>query len=290
MIENEKLIYNKNTILKKVSSIIIRTLILICLMWLTLVVYMYFNQDKFVFFPQIINTQEVLSIKKEHKNLEEVTINTQDGNNLCGWLVKGTKSDKSPLIIYFGGNAEEVSNMISETSNIEGWYWALINYRGYGISTGKPSEKDLFSDAETIYDYLYKRSDIDNKKIIVFGRSLGTGVAVHLANSRQINGLILVTPYDSITNVAKEQFPILPINLLFRNKFDSISQVSFIKVPTLVLGAENDEVISIEHARKLVENFKTNCTFKVIDGVGHNTINNSNLYWDYVRNFMKQFN
>lgn len=250
---------------------------------------MYFVQDEQIFFPEPLDVQYVNSFKQENDGVKDLTIKTSDNNTLRGWDVNGTDSQSNkPIIIYFGGNSQEVSNMLETASSFDEWEWLLVNYRGYGQSTGTPSEKNLFDDSVQIYDYVKKTDNMNNRKIFAFGRSLGSGVAAHLASQRQINKLILATPYDSMTNVAQKKYPFLPVSLLLRNKFDSISIASSITSPTLIVAAKNDQTIPIAHAQNLAKALGNKCVFKTIDGVGHDSIMTSPLYMEYIDQFLKQ--
>ncbi len=117
-------------------------------------------------------------------------------------------------MIYFGGNGEEVSWLVPEFSRVPDWAALLVNYRGYGLSEGQPSETKLYRDALALYDRATRRPDIDSGRVIVMGRSLGTGVATYLASQRPVAGVVLISPYDSLVQVAREAYPFLPVNLL----------------------------------------------------------------------------
>lgn len=275
------------------SNRLIKTLLLLIaaytLIIISLSAYMYFVQDEQIFFPEPLDVQYVNSFKQENDGVKDLTIKTSDNNTLRGWDVNGTDSQSNkPIIIYFGGNSQEVSNMLETASSFDEWEWLLVNYRGYGQSTGTPSEKNLFDDSVQIYDYVKKTDNMNNRKIFAFGRSLGSGVAAHLASQRQINKLILATPYDSMTNVAQKKYPFLPVSLLLRNKFDSISIASSITSPTLIVAAKNDQTIPIAHAQNLAKALGNKCVFKTIDGVGHDSIMTSPLYMEYIDQFLKQ--
>jgi len=144
---------------------------------------MYLVQDKLVFMPQPVSEDRRAQIRNRVTSVEEVFLDAQDGTKLHAWHVKG-----EPLIVYFGGNAEEVSWMLEEgPRRVPGAGWLLVDYRGYGASEGAPSEKALSADALRWYDHVSKPS----QRVFVFGRSLGTGVAVHVAAAMQA-GITLV--------------------------------------------------------------------------------------------------
>jgi len=261
------------------------TVFFVLLLYAVSAIYVYLNQDAMIFFPRPIDARLVESLKVQN-NIEELNLRTDDGNTLRGWIVNADPAHKKPLVIYYGGNAEEVSDMISTADQVSGSTWALVNYRGYGSSTGSPSEANLFSDSLLVYDTLSARHDIDTTNISVFGRSLGSGVAVYVAQHRLVSRVLLSTPYDSLTSVAQEQYPYFPIGLLLKNKFDSVARASDIHVPVLILAVGNDKTIPISHAAKLAAAFGRFCTYKIIPGADHNTISNSPSYISSVEDFL----
>ncbi len=180
-------------------------------------------------------------------------------------------------LIYFGGNAEDVSaNLPPFASAFPDHSLYLVNYRGYGGSTGDPSESALVGDANAIYDHLHARYP----EISVMGRSLGTGVAVQLAAAREVHRLVLVTPYDSLANVAGAHFPMFPVALLMRDRFDSASRAPAIRAPVLAVIAGNDEIIPRARSEALVNSFpQSQVRVTLLDGATHNSID---LYPDYL--------
>jgi fermentation-respiration switch protein FrsA (DUF1100 family) len=195
---------------------------------------MYLAQDSLIFHPQPIAESQRLALS-QRGSVESLFIDAADGTRLHAWHVKG-----DPLIIYFGGNAEEVSWMLQEVAGrASGIGWLLVDYRGYGSSGGSPSEAALVRDAVQWYDSVSK----NYKSIYVFGRSLGSGVAVQLAAQRPITGVILVAPFDSLVEVGKRHYPFLPVNWMLRHRFDSVALAPKITSPLLCIVATGDEII-----------------------------------------------
>ncbi len=236
-------------------------------------------QEKLIFFPQSHAPTRHLPAGVENLVIEF------DGIRLAGYL-KRAEPGTDRLIVYFGGNAEEVSGNLSDTARIPGAHWALFNYRGYGNSTGKPSQDALFADGVAIVDELTRRLNVPVEKVILFGRSLGSGVAVHVASKRRIAGLILATPYDSVAKVAKSVYPIFPIALLLRHPFDSLSLARQLETPALFLVAGSDNVIPRKHSRNLFDHWRGEKEWVVIPASDHNDISNSDTYWEAVRRFV----
>jgi len=195
-------------------------------------------------------------------------------------IVLNPEQDSS--IIYFGGNAENVLYSTLDFQQLASNTVYLVNYRGYSGSTGKPTEKGLFSDALAIYD------DIANShtNISVIGRSLGSGVATYLASQRPISKLMLATPFDSLQSIAQAQFWIYPSSIIMQDKYRSIDRVKYIDAQTLILIAENDQIIPYKNSMNLVNAFpKKQVDVKIIKNRGHNDISNSIEYMDALNSF-----
>lgn len=181
-------------------------------------------------------------------------------------------------IVYFGGNAEDVSqNLHSFSRNFPDHALYLLHYRGYGGSTGTPTEQANHADAASLFEIVRAQ----HTDITVIGRSLGSGVAVRLASERPVSRLILITPYDSIEEIAASHYPYLPVRFLLRDRYESGKYAPNIKVPTILLAAENDEVIPRTSTEKLFGRFgKGVASLKTIAGAGHNDLETKSEYFE----------
>jgi len=179
-------------------------------------------------------------------------------------------------VMYFGGNAEAViANGAGFARAFPDATIYLTEYRGFGGSSGQPSESALLADATKIFDYLINQ----HTRISVIGRSLGTGVATYLASVRDIDRLALVTPYDSIEAVAAGRYPIYPIGLMLKDKFPALNYVPEINSPTLILIAEQDRVVPHTHTEALVEAFgDKDVTTVLVPGTTHDSISEATQY------------
>lgn len=179
-------------------------------------------------------------------------------------------------LIYFGGNAEDVSGSLPSLAGAfprHALY--LLHYRGYAGSEGKPSEAALFADALALFDNLQAR----HPNVTVVGRSLGSGVAVHLAGARPVARLVLVTPYDSIAGLAAGQFPLFPVRYLLTDKFESWRYAPRVTAPTTIIAAEHDEVIPRASSNLLLTRFRDGVArLIVVPASGHNTISDHPAY------------
>ena len=178
--------------------------------------------------------------------------------------------DGPRAVLYFGGNAEDVSASLAElAASFPDHAVYALHYRGYGRSTGSPSEAALQADALAVYDHVAsERADIT-----VVGRSLGSGLAVSLAAQRTLSRLVLVTPYDSIEAVAAQQYAVFPVRWLIKDRFDAAALAPQVSAPTTVIIAERDEVIRRARSDALVSRFAPGVAqVVVIAGAGHNTL------------------
>lgn len=204
-----------------------------------------------------------------------------DGEKLKVWVVN---PDRDQAVVYFGGKSEDVHNKaLRVRSQLPTHTGYAVNYRGFGGSSGTPSEQGLFADALNLFDRLKARHD----SIVVIGRSLGTGVATYLASQRPVSRLVLITPYDSVLAVAQRRYPIYPIPLLLEDRFDSTAYAPAVDAPTLMLIAENDRSIPRPHTAALVAAFGDGrVTQTVIADTGHVSISRHPLFWPRIRGFL----
>jgi dienelactone hydrolase len=184
---------------------------------------------------------------------EEASIDTQDGETLHGyWMPAGMGSRGTWL--YFHGNGSSVAGTVdfAKLLHSRGWSVLVVDYRGYGKSTGSPSEWGLAHDARAAWRYLTDVKGIAPESIVIHGRSLGGGVAVTLASEVEAAALIVESSFTSIADVARLTYWWLPIDLLLRHRFDSESRMSAVNEPVLVLHSHGDARIPFRHAERLV--------------------------------------
>jgi uncharacterized protein len=266
---------------------VLRTLLifaaLAALIYAALSLALFFAQRSFIYYPQPKSVPDLNPPLILNDDGERVLVSTGAPNdsNAPSAAAEAPAGALAGAIIYFGGNAEDVRHSLPglATAFPDRALYAM-NYRGYGGSTGKPSEAALIADARVLFD----RVHADHPKIIVIGRSLGSGVAVHLASERQVERLILVTPYDSIANLAAAHFPYFPVRWLLTDKFESWRYAQKITTPTRLIAAQNDEVIPLASTQALYRHFPQSLvTLTVIPGVSHNTISDSPDYIPLLR-------
>ena len=247
---------------------------------------LYLLQERLIFLPRSLseNTRNALRGIPE---VVEIEVRAGDGTRLHGWLRHGTGgTGRRGLVIYFGGNAEEVSGQVLDADAVAPWSLAAFNYRGYGLSEGRPSEAALVADALVVYDRLAAREDIDPDRIVVFGRSLGSGVAVPLAAARPVRGVALVSPFDSLRSVGRRHYPFVPVSLLLRHPFDSLAHAPSLEAPLLVVAGDRDRIVPAPHSRRLLEAWTGAKRWVLLPEADHNRIHLHPGYRPALREFL----
>jgi uncharacterized protein len=247
----------------------------------TLLLAAYLLQEKLIFYPQ----KGITSTHHERYAGDQIRLDHGDFA-LHGWLVRKNDPPRS-LLVYYGGNAEEVSLNLGELDHLPVDALLLMNYRGYGLSQGRPSETVLVADAIWVLDTIVQRLALAPEQVILMGRSLGTGVAVQVAAQRPVAGLVLVTPFDSLVSVARKHYPFLPAGLLLRHRFDSLGLAPQRSQPALFLVAEADEIIPNSASLRLSGAWEGEVTLVTIAGAGHNDIHQSPRYWAAIREYLQ---
>jgi len=259
---------------------IFRMIINILLILLVAVAFLgclYSCQRSMIFFPRPLD--ENAEQAAPFKNFE-VTF-TNDGATLHGWLLN---PGKDKLMIYYGGNAEELSYTLGDYSGFSDFSVLMVNYRGYGKSTGSPGEVEFFKDALHIFDLQRGKY----KEIILIGRSIGSGVACYVAANRDAEKVILITPFDSLLNIARKCYPYLPVSLLLKHRFDSFSYASKAKEKCLFILAKEDTLIPNENSKRLFEEWAGEKKMIILEGADHNSASTYEQYWQAIKEFVKE--
>ncbi len=216
--------------------------------WSALAILIYFFQEKLIFQPHraIVATPAAIAL-----DYEDLTLTTADGENIHAWWIPHPVPRASLLFLH--GNAGNISHRLDSIKLFHqlGLSILIIDYRGYGNSTGKPSEAGSYIDAETALTYLINDKQIEHDDIIIFGRSLGGAVAMGLAEAHPLAALIIESSFTSMTDMGKHYYPYLPIGLLARIKYPSIDRIANIKSPILIIHSKDDEIVPYTHGRQL---------------------------------------
>ena len=176
----------------------------------------------------------------------------RNGVMLNGWLVNIGQPN---AVLYFGGNAERIEDRRRDFSR---WFpqasTYLVPYRGYGASEGTPTEADILDDALAVFDQVQARQP--GARIVVIGRSLGSAVASYVASKRPVAKLVLVTPFDSMSNVAQSHYPWLPVRWLLQDRYDQARYLTAYRGPLLIVRAGRDDVVPPASTNQLIASLK----------------------------------
>ncbi|MCD4698988.1 MAG: alpha/beta hydrolase [Phycisphaerae bacterium] len=217
------------------------------------VIILYFFQSRFVFFPsrEIGATPDDVALM-----FEPVEIQTDDGVKITGWFVPA--KDARGTALFFHGNGGNISHRLDSLRIFHSLSLntLIIDYRGYGLSEGKPSEEGIYLDAQAAWKYLVERRDTAPEKIIIFGRSLGGAVAVHLAGKNNPKALIVESTCTSIPEIGSDLYPFLPralLRRLSRYQFNAREGISQAACPVLVVHSRDDDMIPFAHGRAIFD-------------------------------------
>ncbi len=215
--------------------------------------------------------------------IQVVPLTTTDGEHLIAWWLPAQPG--KPTLLYFGGNGDSLQTQENRWTRIAaaGVGFFAINYRGYGGSSGHPTEAGLHADAEAAYAWLSAR--IPPSEIVIHGFSLGTGVASKLASDHPARALILEAPYTATVDVAQTQFPWVPTHILMKDQFRSRDWIGKVRMPLLVIHGDADSVIAFHFGRELFSMAHQPKTFVEMVGSDHNTLARDGEY-DHIWRFL----
>lgn len=181
---------------------------------------------------------------------QELTIDTPDREQLIAWHLKAKPG--RPTLLYFHGNGANLANRVVRFQLLadEGWGVFAISYRSFSGSTGQPTEVNNVADALLAYDTL-RKNGVEPESIIAYGESLGTGIAVQVAGQKDVAGLVLDAPYDSMAAVAQAHYPMFPVRWLIQDRYESDRHIANVRAPILIMHGELDAVIPIAHGKAL---------------------------------------
>jgi len=227
----------------------LQLILIIFLLYFLVLVFLYFYQRNLLYHPN----EDNYSGDKISVDIKKVKIPTSDNIELLGWYHEKNIKDFKTLI-FFHGNAGSLENRIHKLNHFQDMNinFLIIAWRGFSGNDGKPSEKGLYKDGESAIDWMLKKG-ASERNIILYGESLGTGVATHLAQNKNFAGVILETPFTSMINAAKTFYPYIPVNLLLKDKFENYKKIKNINSPILVMHGEIDQIVPFSMGKKIYE-------------------------------------
>lgn len=246
---------------------LLNAVVTIGLCYLTLLVLTWSMQGCMIHMPQ---SNLVASPADIGLGYEEVWLETRDEQRLHSWFVPAR--DERAVLLFFHGNAGNISHRLESLRIFHqlGLSVLIVDYRGYGQSSGRPSESGLYEDADTAYRYLTEERGLNPERLIVFGRSLGASVAAQLASGTTPGALILESGFTSVPDIGSDLYPFLPVRWLTRYRYDAVSALESVTAPVLVIHSPDDEIIPVGHGRALYRAASEPKTFLEIEG-RHNT-------------------
>jgi len=221
----------------------------IILAYFMVILFVYFYQRNLLYNPSENNYLN----DKIGFTYKEIYIETDKNIKLKSWFIE-KDLEKSKTILFFHGNAGNLFNRVYKLNELNklDLNILIISWRGFSGNEGKPTEKNLYHDAEEAVRWLNVQG-LDNKDIILYGESLGTGIATELASKNNFGGIILESPFTSMADTAKIYYPYLPVNLLLKDKYDSKSKITDIKIPILIMHGKMDNIVPQKMGLELFE-------------------------------------
>lgn len=261
--------------LKRVGRILL-------ILYIVLTTMLYFLQEKIIFLPSKLAQDYTYSFSEPFK---EFFLTANDGAKLNGLHFK-TENPKG-VILYFHGNAGDLSRWgeIATFFVAKQYDVVVMDYRTYGKSDGKLSEKALFDDAQLFYDYVL--NTYAEEQILVYGRSLGASIASFTASKNTPAKLVLETPFYNLLEIARKRFPVLPVQWLLKYKFESNIYITSVACPITIFHGTQDAVVPFESGKKLYSLATSKKKFVKIDGGGHNDLISFDAYHTHINEALR---
>ena len=220
--------------------------------YILLLIIVFFFQRNLLYHPSVDNYLKDQYATKSIE-VEKVKITTKDNIELIGWYYR-QNPEKLKTIVFFHGNAGSLENRIYKLNHFKNLNvnFLIIAWRGFSGNQGKPSEAGLYKDAESAVNWLNKKG-INNENIIIYGESLGTGVAIEIAQNTNYAGIILESPFTSMINMGKKYYPFFPVRFLLKDKFESNKKIHKVSIPILIIHGKVDKIVPFAMGKKIFE-------------------------------------
>ncbi|WP_435106201.1 alpha/beta hydrolase [Arhodomonas sp. AD133] len=211
-------------------------------------------QGRLIHLPHVPGRELVATPAERGLSYQAVTIATDDGERLHGWFVPADNA--RGVLLFFHGNAGNISHRLEsiELFNRLGLAVMIVDYRGYGRSTGRPGEAGLYRDARAAWRYLTGSLGIEPRRIVIFGRSLGAAVAARLAAEVSPAALIIESAFTSVADIAARQYPVFPVRMLLQHRYDTEAALAGVESPVMAIHSRDDEIVPLDHGRRLYRN------------------------------------
>ena len=215
--------------------------------YFVLLIFLYFYQGKLLYHPTVNSDTEIDNLIPK---IEKVNITTSDNLNLLGWFHK--KDISKNTILFLHGNAGSLENRIYKLNHFENFdlNFLIIAWRGFSGNSGKPNEKGLYDDAKSAVNWL-KSKGIKEENIILYGESLGSAVAIEIAQNKKFSGIVLESAFTSMVEMGKKHYPFFPVSFLLKDRYESINKIKNIHIPVLVMHGKRDSIVPFEMGKKI---------------------------------------
>ena len=230
---------------------LLRILVIGVAAWVIVVAWVWLTQDRLVYFPQI-GRHNTATPAAARLPFEDLRLKTEDGETLAAWWVPAATEKPRGAVLLLHGNAGSIADRIMYLPHFTamGYGVLLVDYRGYGQSTGSPSEAGTYADARTAWRWLHERG-FAAADIVLAGESLGGAVAAELAAHMQPRALLLLSTFSSVNDLGAELYPWLPVRWISRFRYDTLQGVKDYRGPVLVVHSLDDEIVPFAHAQRL---------------------------------------
>jgi pimeloyl-ACP methyl ester carboxylesterase len=252
--------------------------------------YLYLVQDRLIFPVRPLSSHEGDQVLRALPGVRSVRLTARDGTALHAWYRPWSGGGPHRVLVYFGASSEQVHWQLAARPEYDGWDLLLIDYRGYGLSEGRPGQVQLEDDAALWLDQAASggsgiaRAD----RLVVMGTSMGSYFATHMAATHRVDGVVLVVPADSVRSLVQSMLPFYPVGLLLKHPFDSMADAPSVHAPTVFLVAMNDELVSVSRARRLYEHWGSQERQWVeLPRANHYTAASDPAYWRTVGEFLR---
>jgi len=263
---------------------------LLAVAYLLALLFVWIREEHFAFEARPLTTSEAQAIAASFPAARSIRATAGDGTELHAWYLPANSAAASRrLLLYFGGESEQVHWLLARPQALAGWDLLLTDYRGYGLSQGRPSEAAIADDAALWLhmaregQHTIARAD----RVVVMGTSMGGEVAAHLAATQRVEGIALVVPYDSRVALLQARLPIFPIRWIVRDRFETIADASKVHAPTIFFVAAHDAVVSAERSHRLYAQWSSGSrTWVDLPNASHDTAGADPLCWQRLSEFL----
>jgi len=254
-------------------------------LYFAFLIILYLIQARMIFFPGKLARDFTFQLGDTG---QEVFLTTADGEKINALFFGSTGED---VVLYFHGNAGDLSGwqFVAEDFTQAGYSVMIVDYRGYGKSSGSISEKGFYADADAAYDFLVRQKKFNPQEIVIYGRSIGSGVAVDLASRVPCKGLVLESAYSSLGALADEKVPFFFPSLYLKYSFNNAKKINRVKSPVVFVHGTHDTLIPSAHSEHLYNRFQGRKKLILVAKAEHNDLSSFQEYHQFLREVLPQF-